>query len=167
MNWELILSIATFLFGGGTATGFILYNKASRRIKDAEAQEAIAKAEKAEAEADKAEIDRLLAQVDHQQKTIENVLELNNSLSARLSKLNDVVDKHIDRNRELSDRLYKSETELNRANERIIKLTEERDWERIQKEHYRGWLCNNAMCPDRTPPNEKLKGLKYTPPKKA
>lgn len=160
MNWELILSIATLLFGGSTITGFILYNKASRRIKDAEAQEA-------EAKADKAEIDRLLTQIDHQQETVEELLTLNSNFSARLSELNKAVDKHIDRRRELADRIDRSETELNRANERIIKLTEERDWERLQKEFYRGWLCKRSDCTDRTPPNEKLKGLKYEPPKRA
>lgn len=164
---ETLLSILSALLGCSTLLGFILYGKANRRIKNSEADKAQAEAEKAEAEADKAEIDRLLTQVDHQQKTIENLLELNNSLSARLSKLNDTVDKHIDRNRELSDRLYKSETALNDANERIIKLTEERDWERIQKEFYKGWLCRKNDCLNRTPPNDKLKGLKYEPPKRA
>lgn len=160
MNWELILSIATLLFGGSTITGFILYNKANRRIKEAEAQEA-------EAKADKAEIDRLLTQIDHQQKTVEELLTLNSNFSARLSELNKAVDKHIDRRRELADRIDRSETELNRANERIIKLTEERDWERMQKEFYKGWLCKVNDCPNRTPPNEKLKGMKYEPPKRA
>ncbi len=160
MNWELILSIATLLFGGSTVTGFILYNKANRRIKDAEAQEA-------EAKADKAEIDRLLTQIDHQQKTVEELLKLNSDLSAKLSELNKAVDKHLDRRRELSDRIDRSETELNRANERIIKLIEERDWERILKEFFKGWHCKKNDCCDRIPPNEKLKGLKYEPPKRA
>lgn len=146
---ETIRIILELILGCSTLLGFILYGKANRRIKDAEA-------EKSEAEANEVE--------DHR---FDNLLKLVDSLTSRLSTLNATVDKHIDRNRELSDRLYKSETELNRANDRIIKLTEERDWERIQKEFYKGWHCRKGDCEQRMPPNEKLKGLKYSPPKLA
>lgn len=146
---ETIRIILELILGCSTLLGFILYGKANRRIKDAEA-------EKSEAEANEVE--------DHR---FDNLLKLVDSLTSRLSTLNTTVDKHIDRNRELSDRLYKSETELNRANDRIIKLTEERDWERIQKEFYKGWHCRKGDCEQRMPPNEKLKGLKYNPPKRA
>lgn len=153
---ETILTLISTLLGCSTLVGFVLYGKANRRIKDAEAQEAKAKAEKAEADADEAE--------DHR---FDNLLKLVDSLTSRLSTLNATVDKYIDRNRELSDRVYKSETELNRANERIIKLTEEKDAERSLKEHYKMWHCRKEGCTDRIPPNDKLKGLKYEPPKRA
>ena len=153
---ETIRIIVELILGCSTLLGFILYGKANRRIKDAEALEAKAKAEKTEAEASEAE--------DHR---FDNLLKLVDSLTSRLSALNATVDKHIDRNRELSDRLYKSETELNRANERIIKLTEEKDAERSLKEHYKMWHCRKEECTDRIPPNDKLKGLKYEPPKRA
>lgn len=146
---ETIRTILELILGCSTLLGFILYGKANRRIKDAEA-------EKSEAEANEVE--------DHR---FDTLLKLVDSLTSRLSTLNATVDKHIDRNRELSDRLDKSETELNRANDRIIKLTEERDWERIQKESYKGWHCRKGNCEQRMPPNEKLKGLKYNPPKRA
>lgn len=153
---ETVRIILELLLGCSTLLGFILYGKANRRIKDAEAREASAKAEKAEADAEEAE--------DHR---FDNLLKLVDSLTSRLSTLNATVDKHIDRNRELSDRLYKSETELNRANERIIKLTEEKDAERSLKEHYKLWHCRKEGCEGRLPPNEKLKGLRYEPPKRA
>lgn len=153
---ETILTLISTLLGCSTLVGFVLYGKANRRIKDAEAQEAKAKAEKAEADADEAE--------DHR---FDNLLKLVDSLTSRLSTLNATVDKYIDRNRELSDRVYKSETELNRANEHIIKLTEEKDAERSLKEHYKMWHCRKEGCTDRIPPNDKLKGLKYEPPKRA
>lgn len=153
---ETIRIILELILGCSTLLGFILYGKANRRIKEAEAQEAIAKAEKSEAEASEVE--------DHR---FDNLLKLVDSLTSRLSTLNATVDKHIDRNRELSDRLYKSETELNRANERIIKLTEEKESERSLKEHYKLWHCRKEGCTDRMPPNEKLKGLKYEHPKRA
>lgn len=166
---ETLFQTLTFVFGGTSVIGTVLsivWWKQTKRLKEAEVKQKEAEADKTQADAEEAEISRLLAQVDHQQKTIENLLELNNSLSERLSKLNSTVDKHIDRNRELSDRLYKSETELNRANERIIKLTEERDMERSLKEHYKMWQCQKGGCGDRIPPNDKLKGLRYEAPKK-
>lgn len=160
---ETIRIILELILGCSTLLGFILYGRANRRIKDAEA-------DKAEADADEAEVSRLLAQVDHQQKTIENLLSLNNNLAERLSVLNATVDKHIDRNRELSDRLYQSETDKNRMNERIITLTEERDAAIRQSDYDRMWRCERTDCQDPRgprPPREKLKGLKYEPPKRA
>lgn len=146
---EILLALISTVLGCTTFWGFLLYGKANRRIKEAEA-------EKTEAEANEAE--------DHR---FDNLLKLVDSLTSRLSSLNATVDKHIDRNRELSDRLYKSETELNRANERIIKLTEEKEAERSLKEHYKMWHCRKEGCADRLPPNEKLKGMKYEHPKRA
>lgn len=174
---DALYQTLTFMFGGTSVVGTalsIIWWKQTKRLKEAEVRQKEAEAEKSIAESDKAandaanaEISRLLAQIDHEQVTIENLIQLNNSHSERLSKLNAAVDKHIDRNRELSDRLYKSETELNHLNERIIKLTEERDTERSLKEHFRLWHCRKEGCTDRIPPNEKLRGLKYEAPKKS
>ena len=137
---ETLLTIISSLLGCSTLVGFILYGRANRRIKNAEA-------EKSEAEANEAE--------DHR---FDNLLKLVDSLTSRLSKLNDTVDKHIDRNRELSDRLYQSETDKNRLNERI------------REDYAKMWRCERADCQDPRggrPPREKLKGLKYEPPKQA
>lgn len=156
---ETVLTLISALLGCSTLVGFILYGKANRRIKDAEAQEAQAKAEKADADADEAE--------DHRFNTLLNLVD---SLTSRLSSLNATVDKHIDRNRELSDRLYQSETEINRRNERIITLTEERDDARRQADYDKMWRCERSDCQDPRggrPPRDKLRGLKYDPPKRA
>lgn len=148
---ETILAIISSVLGCSTLVGFILYGKANRRIKDAEA-------EKSEAEASEAE--------DHR---FDNLLKLVDSLTSRLSTLNATIDKHIDRNRELTDRLYQSETDKNRMNEHIITLTEERD-EAIRRADYdKLWRCERTDCQDPRgprPPREKLKGLKYEPPKR-
>lgn len=156
---ETVRIILELLLGCSTLIGFILYGKANRRIKDAEAREASAKAEKAEADAEEAE--------DHR---FDNLLRLVDSLTSRLSSLNATVDKHIDRNRELSDRLYKSETELNRLNEKLLIVTEERDEARRQADYDKMWRCERHDCQDPRgprPPREKLKGLKYDPPIRA
>ena len=145
---EAVRIILELIVGSSALLGFILYGKANRRIKDAQA-------EKSEAEASEVE--------DHR---FDNLLKLVDSLTSRLSSLNATVDKHIDRNRELSDRLYKSEAVLNRANERIIALTEEKNQERSLKEHYKLWHCRNNGCSERVPPNNELNGMKYEHPKK-
>lgn len=149
---ETIRIILELILGCSTLLGFILYGKANRRIKDAEA-------EKSEAEANEVE--------DHR---FDNLLKLVDSLTSRLSTLNATVDKHIDRNRELSDRLNQSETDKNRMNERIITLTEERDEARRQSDYDKLWRCERTDCQDPRgprPPRDKLKGLKYDPPKRA
>ncbi len=149
---ETILTIISSLLGCSTLVGFILYGNANRRIKDAEA-------EKSEAEANEVE--------DHR---FDNLLKLVDSLTTRLSTLNATIDKHIDRNRELADRLYKSETEINRLNERLLTTTEERDEAQRDADYHRMWKCEWPDCRDprgRRPPNDKLQGLKYDPPKRA
>lgn len=155
---ETILTLLSTLLGCSTLIGFILYGKANRRIKDAEAQEAKAKAEKAEADATEVE--------DHR---FDNLLKLVDSLTSRLSTLNATVDKHIDRNRELSERLYKSEMGLNRLNKKLLIVTEERDREKLLKEKYKEWHCRSSICsegkPDpkgRRPPNPKIVGKEFT-----
>lgn len=146
---ETIRIILELVLGCSTLLGFILYGKANRRIKDAEA-------EKSEAEASEAE--------DHR---FDNLLKLVDSLTSRLSALNATVDKHIDRNRELSDRLYKSETEINRLNERLLAATEERDNAKRKADYYKMWHCERSDCQDPRggrPPRDKLKNMRYEPP---
>lgn len=147
---ETVLTLISTALGCSTLVGFLLYGKANRRIKAAEA-------ERGEAEAGEVE--------DHR---FDNLLKLVDSLTSRLSTLNVTVDKHIDRNRELSDRVYKSETEINRLNERLLVVTEERDREKLLKEKYRAWHCRSSICregkPDpkgRQPPNPKIIGKEF------
>lgn len=156
---DTLYQILTFVFGGTSVVGTVLsiiWWKQTKRLKEAEVKQKEAEADKGEAEASEIE--------DHR---FDNLLKLVDSLTSRLSSLNSTVDKHIDRNRELSDRLYQSETEQNRLNERIIALTEECNNERSMKEHYKMWHCRKEGCTDRIPPNDKLKGLKYESPKRA
>lgn len=147
---ETVLTFISTLLGCSTLVGFVLYGKANRRIKDAQA-------EKEEAAASEVE--------DHR---FDNLLKLVDSLTSRLSTLNATVDKHIDRNRELADRLYKSETEINRLNEKLLAVTEERDKEKLLKEKYKEWHCRSSVCqegkPDplgRRPPNPKILGKEF------
>lgn len=161
-NMETIYQILTFVFGGTSVVGTVLsvvWWRQTKRLKEAEVKLKEAEVEKSEAQASEAE--------DHR---FDNLLKLVDSLTSRLSTLNATVDKHIDRNRELSDRLYKSETELNRLNERLLVVTEERDAAIRKADYDHMWRCERTDCQDPRgpkPPREKLKGLKYDPPKRA
>ena len=83
---ETVRIILELILGCSTLLGFILYGKANRRIKDAEAQEAMAKAEKTGAEADE-------AANEAEGHRFDNLLKLVDSLTSRLSSLNATVDK--------------------------------------------------------------------------
>ena len=158
---DIVYQILTWAFGGTSLLGAILslvWWKKTKRLKEAEVKQKEAEAEKIQADADEAEVSRLLNQVDHQQKTIENLLSLNSSLSERLSMLNQSIDNHIDRNRELSDRAYKSETEINRINENLLAVTEERDKAWRLAGYNKSWRCDRTDCQDPRgpkPPREK------------
>lgn len=87
--------------------------------------------------------------------------------SQRISELNHALTDKTERIRKLTDDVYESQTELNRANERITHLTEERDNERIKKEYYKRWRCEKSVCRDpegRIPPNSKLVSENFKSP---
>lgn len=179
---EPIYHILTYIFGGSSLLGMvasIAYYKQTRRTKEAEALQKEAEAERARVDVEKAgldarkaEVDRLLAQVDHQQKTIENLMQINNGLLERLSRQNNAIDKHIDRRHALADKLSASEQETNRVNNLlndakndIIRLTEERDEERSRADYNEMWRCERNDCNDergRKPPRN-LDGKQYCP----
>lgn len=106
--------------------------------------------------------------------SLNKAIGLNDKLLEKLTTENAVLDKHIDRNRELSDRLYNAEQEVNRVNDL---LTEEQnktaDLERRLGvsmrlvDHYKEWRCERSDCQDpkgRRPPNQKLKNKTYSMP---
>ena len=106
--------------------------------------------------------------------SIDKANELNDNLLARLSNANAAIDKHIDRNRELSDRLYKTEQEVNRVNDALTEeqhktATLERRLGAAMRiaDHYKQWRCERSDCQDprgRRPPNPSLRGKVYTKP---
>ena len=106
--------------------------------------------------------------------SIDKANKLNDDLLERLSQANATINKHIDRNRELSDRLYKSEQETNRVND--VLATAQRKCADLERrlgqalrlaDHYKSWRCEWTDCRDprgRRPPNHKLKGKTYSEP---
>lgn len=174
---DAIYQILTWVFSGTSFLGLIgsiAYYRQTKRTKEAEAKQKEVEAEKAAVDVEKAkidarkqEVDRLLAQIDHQQKTIDDIMELNSNLSSRLSKLNADIDKHIDRRHELADKLSLSEQETNRVNtllneakNDIIRLTEERDEEQRRADYLNTIRCERKDCKDPRGPKPPRKNKK-------
>ena len=159
-----VLSGTTFM----GVIGSVAYYKQNRRLKEAEVKEKEVDVERAKIEARKSEIDLLFAQLERTERACEQK-------DKRLSELNEAINKHIDRRRELADRLSSSEIETNRVNmllneakNDVIRLTEERDFERSRADYAEMWRCEWNDCQDprgRKPPRN-LAGLKYSPPKR-
>lgn len=180
MGMDSLYQILTYVLGGSSLLGAfasVAYYKQTKRTKEAEAkhqeveaEKAAVDVEKAKIEARKNEVDRLLVQIDHQQNTISNLMGVNNNLSSRLSKLNSDIDKHIDRRRELTDKLSAAEQETNRVNtllneakNDIIRLTEERDEERRRADYLDAIKCERKDCRDPRgpkPPRKNQKAVK-------
>lgn len=114
------------------------------------------------------------ARIEELHASIDKANRLNDDLLQRISNANAALDKHIDRSRELSDRLYKSEQEVNRVNDALT--AEQRRTAALERrlgisqrltDHYRGWRCERPDCQDprgRRPPNPKLVGKQYEEP---
>lgn len=149
MEWLQI--ILGFLGGGGLTVvlGFFTIKSTIR---------------KARIDADKSADERYRQQIDHQQQTIDKLIEQVDSFAQRLSKQNDTIDRHIDRHRELSDRLYKSEQELNRKNEENAVLI--RHNERLQRftDFLKQWHCRRPYADCRRRKPEQRVKAKYEPP---
>lgn len=106
--------------------------------------------------------------------SIDKANKLNDDLLARLSTANATINKHIDRNRELSDRLYHAEQETNRVNDMLTE--EQHKTANLERrlgaalrlvDHYKEWRCEWPDCRDprgRRPPNPTLKGKTYALP---
>lgn len=120
-------SIATLLFGSTSVVGFLFGYRSRKKL--------------ARVEADKAETDMYRSQV-------KDVLEMYGTLLTRLSEANRTIDTHIDRNRELSDRIWKAEQECNRLNERNHTQGERITNLLLEVEHWKHWHCRRCDCLD-------------------
>lgn len=168
---DIVYQVLTWAFGGTTLAsliGAVVYRAQNKRLKEAEVNEKEVMVEKAKIEARRNEIDLIVAQLERTERACEQK-------DKRMSELNDAIDKHINRRHELVDKLSESEQETNRvnrllneANQRIIKLTEERDKEHLMREHFEAWRCERTDCKDPRgprPPRTELNGLRYEHPK--
>lgn len=145
----IITSIGSLLAGGGIAA---LINLRSSKRK------ATAEANIAEDDVQAHHWDNLDKRIDDLHDALNTANETTKYLQGRVNDLNHALDDKTDRIRELTNSLLEAHTT-------IVTLTEQRDAERMNKEHYRQWLCENSSCTKRIPPNPIISGLKYEPPK--
>lgn len=144
----MIQEILSWFFGGTTLMsllGWFYYRKQNTALKDAEVLGAKAENERT----------AFLA-LEHAYNTTAQMLS---EQVERVKEYQRSIDTQVTRTREISDRLYTAERDLNVANKTITTLTEERDDERRKKEYYKRWRCEKSICGDpegRRPPNSKL-----------
>lgn len=162
-TWQsLILGLLGFGFIGDIILHFVL---PSRRRKDN------AESEHAQHDADEAEVKRLHMMIDHQQKSLDTYLKIEEDLSARISALNkalnDKEEKISDKEkqiRKLTEQTIDSEHGRNADKDEIARLQKEIGDLRVKVEHYKRWHCRKSDCDGRVPPNAELKHQVYAPP---
>lgn len=149
-DWiNLLQVIGGMILGGGSVFGI----KSSMR--------------KAKTDADKAEIERLHLQIDHQQKSLEFYIKMENDNAARIAELNSAMDGKTEQIRKLTEQVIESEHGRNADKEEIARLTAENGKKDLHIQYLLQWRCEKPECNDpdgRRPPNSKLKGQKFRMP---
>lgn len=160
-TWQsLILGIVGLGFVGDIILHFAL---PSRKRKDN------AESELVEHDADKAEVERLHMMIDHQQKSLDTYLKIEKDNAERIDEQNKALNDKTEQIRKLTEQMLASEHGRNADKDEIARLTKENGDLRVEVEYHKMWRCEWPDCQDprgRRPPNEKLKGLRYNPPKR-
>lgn len=165
MDWlQLLNTVSGALVALGGMGIYKFFTKSGQKeIKaDADAKVADAQAKM---------IDNYEERIKDLHENIQRLNEAERSYIERISEQNKAITGKNEQIRNLTQKCWESEQEVNRvqeklnaANERIIGLTEERDF-------YKMWLCKSNTCvkgnPDpegRQPPNPKLVGMQFELP---
>lgn len=160
-TWQtIIMGLLGVSFIGDIILHFVL---PSRRRKDN------AESKQAEHDADKAEVDRLHLQIKHQQESLEFYIKRERDSAARIVELNNAMDSKTEQIRKLTEQVIASEHGRNADKDEVARLASENGDLRALLEYEKQWRCVLTDCHDergRQPPNEKLKGKKYNPPKR-
>ena len=131
----------------------------------------------------KAKADAMKVMSDGYEERIKSLHAINDAhnanevkLTERIAQLDRTIDDKTAQIRNLTEKCFKSEQEVNRvqdllndAKDEIIRLTEERDRERANNEYNKQWRCIKSVCRDpegRVPPNPKLATQEYVDPEK-
>lgn len=129
-----------------------------------------AETERAEHDADKAEVERLHLQISHQQESLDIYIKMAKDNALHISEQNKALDSKTEQIRKLTDQIIESEQGRNFDKDEIARLTAKLGEANAIIEYLLQWRCERTDCKDergRKPPNDKLKGLKYEPPKRA
>lgn len=160
-TWQtIIMGLLGVSFIGDIILHFVL---PSRRRKDN------AESKQAEHDADKAEVERLHLQIDHQQKTLETYIKMEHNSAARIAELNSAMDGKTEQIRKLTEQVIASEHGRNADKDEVARLNGLIADLKVEVEHYKKWRCEREDCQDprgAKPPRDRLKGVKYIPPKK-
>lgn len=146
MTLELA-DILNYLLGGSSVASLLFGFQSRRKLQKVEAEK---------------------AHTDHMQVQLDHALAINDNLLKRISEANRAVDTHVDRTRELSDRIWKAEQECNRLNERNHSQGERITRLLLETEHWKHWHCRRCDCqdprgrePSQDPPEQRY--LPFTP----
>lgn len=159
MMLDQLSEILIAVMGSGGVVGVlseIRYRRQNKRLKESEAKIAEINVDKGRTEARKQEIDRLLVQVDHQQKTIDTLMERNQELVGQLAeKENRHQAEMADKTKQIrsvnADYFAATEREkdhLRRENELCLELATKK--------------CEDINCPFRQPPTANTPPLPNT-----
>lgn len=182
---DLILSLVTSLLGCSTVVGFILYRKAHRRMKYAEAQKLEAEALKMEAEARRGEIDNENAMRDMYEEALRDMreehAERTKELRATIAEVNlmyhaaikdgarkdGIIEDKTVKIRQLNETINDLYRQLNRKDRYIAALRRFIEWLRIwhcEREQSRPDMDADSLseCCDRRKPPHKVP-VKYEP----
>lgn len=155
MNIEWITLLTTLCGGGGiVASAWAVISRNGRKRDRADADLKVQEAQRLMIDNYEERISDLHKSLDRQ----------NNEVSYYIGKMaeqNHTIDSKTEQIRNLTQKTWEAEQEvnrvnalLNRANERITALTEERD-------NFRNWHCRKGDCPHREPPNPGLLNQKF------
>ena len=143
MNFEWITLLTTLCGGGGiVGTVWAVLSRNGRKRDKADADSKVQEAQTLMIHNYEERINELHNNIQRQNTAEKEYIE-------RISQQNHAINDKTEQIRNLTQKLWDAEQGLNRANERITALTEERD-------NYRNWHCRKGDCPHREPPNPGL-----------
>ena len=160
IQW-IVTAVLGLTFLGDIVLHFVL---PSRKRKD------YAETELAEHDADKAEVERLHMQIEHQQQSLDIYIKMEKDNAERIAEQNKALNDKTEQIRKLTAQLIESEHGRNADKDEVARLAAENGYLNTLVEYLKQWRCERTDCKDergRKPPNNKLTGLKYEPPKRA
>lgn len=157
----IVLSVLGIGFVGDIIMHFALPHRKRMDYADAEMKEH---------DADKAEVERLHLQITHQQQSLDIYIKMEKDNAERIAEQNKALNDKTEQIRKLTAQLIDSEHGRNADKDEIARLAAENGYLNTLVEYLKQWRCERTDCKDergRKPPNNKLAGLKYEPPKRA
>lgn len=158
---SIIISIVGSILTCSTVVTYVLYRKAEKRIKNADAATAEANADKAQLSVAEAKYELYEKRLAHCNEIIEQHNTTLQHQSETIANLNKALDDKTVRIRELTDELYQSEVEQNQLNTKLVDVTRENGDLRERIAKLAQWRCLRADCDNGIPPRHRLRGQTF------